>query len=167
MAKPYIHAQSSAKRWGGFPEDYIEIHNLMDSSKGTIADSRHRALTHNAWFISTILERVFGVTITNSSGRKVSVRDIGEQHVLEDFANRFIPSAQDYLAEIEYHDWMLNGRKGAPPSYAKLVQEKEQAEEPDYEFPTPKPSVLGPMVDITYGLHNVVLDGQLRRSIQD
>jgi hypothetical protein len=58
MSKPWIHAVSSARRWGGKPEDYIEIHNLMDSSKATIADSRHRALTHNAWFIGTILEKI-------------------------------------------------------------------------------------------------------------
>lgn len=119
MAKPWIHAESSARRFGGRPEDYIEIHNLLDSSKGTIADSRHRALTHNAWFLSTILERVFGVVITNSEGRKVSVRDVGEQHVLEDFRTRFIPSAQDYLQEIEVKEWMVAG-KGSPPSFAKL-----------------------------------------------
>lgn len=53
MAKPYIHAISSAKRFGGKPEDYIEIHNLMDSSKGAIPDNRHRALTHNSWFFLT------------------------------------------------------------------------------------------------------------------
>lgn len=119
MAKPWIHAESSAKKFGGKPEDYIEIHNLMDSSKGTIADSRHRALTHNAWFLSTILERIFGVTITNSEGHKVSVRDVGEQHILEDFGLRFIPSAQDYLQEIEMKEWMVSG-KGAPPSFAKV-----------------------------------------------
>lgn len=125
MAKPWIHAESSACRYGGKPEDYIEIHNLMDSSKGTIADSRHRALTHNAWFLSTILERIFGVTITNSEGRQISTRDIGEQHVLEDFGNRFIPSAQDYLQQIEFEDWMLSG-KGAPPSFAKLNKKTVQ-----------------------------------------
>lgn len=120
MAKPYVHAVSSAKRFGGVPEDYIEIHNLMDSSKGTIADSRHRALTHNAWFLSVILERIFGVTITNSNGRQVPVRDIGEQHVLEDFAGRFIPSAQDYLAEMEFKEWMQAGRGAPPPSFTRL-----------------------------------------------
>ena len=36
MSKPWIHALSSAKRFGGVPEDYIEIHNLMDSSKATL-----------------------------------------------------------------------------------------------------------------------------------
>ena len=119
MAKPWIHAESSARRFGGKPEDYIEIHNLMDSSKGTIADSRHRALTHNAWFLSVILEKIFGINITNSDGRQVSVRDIGEQHILEDYGNRFIPSAQDFLQEIELKDWMISG-KGVAPSFAKL-----------------------------------------------
>jgi len=127
MSKPWIHAVSSAKRFGGNPEDYIEIHNLMDSSKATIADSRHRALTHNAWFVGTILEKVFGVTITNSVGKKISTRDIGEQHVLEDFGGRFIPSAQDYLQETEMKEWMVMGR-GEPPTSFKRIRFKNPKE---------------------------------------
>jgi hypothetical protein len=124
MAKPFIHALSSVRKWGGKPEDYLPIHDLLDSSKGSIADSRHRALSHNAWFLSTILERVFGHNITNSEGRLVSVRDIGEQHVLEDFGGRYIPSAQDYLQEIEIKEWMVKGL-GEPPSFAKLVPKEK------------------------------------------
>jgi hypothetical protein len=127
MAKPWIHAVSSAKKFGGKPEDYIEIHNLMDSSKGTIADSRHRALTHNAWFIGTILEKIFGVKFTNSDGMTVSVRDIGEQHVLEDYRMRFIPSAQDYLQEMEVKEWMVAG-KGKPPSSAERLIKRPRRE---------------------------------------
>lgn len=122
-----VHAVSSVRKWGGTPEDYMPIHNLMDSSKGTIADSRHRALTHNTWFIGPDgpLERIFGYEIINSDGRRVSVRDIGEQHVLEDFGNRFIPSAQDYLAEMNMQEWMVAG-KGNPPSFAKVVKQIRQ-----------------------------------------
>jgi hypothetical protein len=120
MSKPYIHAVSSAKLFGGVPEDYIEIHNFLDSSKSAIPDARHRALTHTSWFLSVVLERVFGVTITNSEGKVVSVRDVGEQHVAEDFGNRFIPTAQDYLQEIEWQPWMQNGREGAPPSFVRV-----------------------------------------------
>lgn len=123
MSKPYIHAVSSAKRFGGKPEDYLEIHNLMDSSKATICDNRHRALTHNAWFIGTILERIFGVTFVNSDGCTISTRDIGEQHVAEDFRGRFIPSAQDYLAEMEMKGWM-NNADGVPPSFQKIEKRK-------------------------------------------
>jgi hypothetical protein len=126
MSKPWIHACSSARKWGGIPEDYLPIHNLMDSSKSALGDNRHRALTHNTWFIGPdgILERVFGVVIRNSEGREVSVRDIGEQHVLEDFGHRFIPSAQDYLEGIEWQPWMNNGREGAPPSHRKVLERK-------------------------------------------
>jgi hypothetical protein len=121
MAKPWIHARNSAKRWGGEINDYLPIHQFLDSSKRVVADSRHRALTHNSWFLSVVLERVFGVVITNSINRKVSVRAIGEQHILEDFGNRFIPSAQDYIENMEMKDWMINGLVGSPSSIKNFV----------------------------------------------
>lgn len=136
MAKPEIHAKSSAKRFGGTWEDYVEIHKLMDSSKGAMADNRHRALTHNAWFISEIIERVKFqnstsckpdgrfYTIINSDGKEISVREIAEQHVLEDFGMRFIPSAQDYLQEMEMKAWMNNGVGGSPTSFKKIESNK-------------------------------------------
>jgi hypothetical protein len=128
LPKPWIHAQASAKRYGGKPEDYLPIHNLMDSSKGTIADSRHRALTHNAWFVGTILEQIFGVTLTNSDGKIVSVRDIGEQHVLEDYRMRFIPSAQDFLQEMEVKEWMVAGLGQPPTSAQRLLKKKPKSQ---------------------------------------
>lgn len=140
MSKPYIHSLSSAKRFGGKPEDYIEIHNLMDSSKGAICDNRHRALTHNSWFLSVILERIFGVTITNSDGKKVSVRDIGEQHVAEDFKGRFIPSAQDYLQEMEMKDWMNNGKGELPSSAQKLKLYRPKVQASEMVFDGSKPA---------------------------
>ena len=99
----------------------------MDSSKGTIADSRHRALTHNAWFVGTILEKIFGVTFKNSDGMTISVRDIGEQHVLEDYRMRFIPSAQDFLQEMEVKEWMIAG-KGKPPTSAERLMKRPRVE---------------------------------------
>lgn len=118
MAKPIIHANSSARKFGGKPEDYLPIHNLMDSSKAAIPDNRHRFLTHNSWFIGTILEQIFGVYIINADGRQVSVRDIGEQHVLEDFHNKFIPTAQDYCQQMAFSPWMSG--MGLPPSASGL-----------------------------------------------
>jgi len=126
MSKPWLHSLSSARKFGGKPEDYMPIHNLMDSSKGAMPDSRHRALTHNSWFIAPDgpLELIFGVVLKNSDGRDVSVRDIGEQHILEDFGNRFIPTVQDYLGEMEYKVWMNNGSQGSPPSHQKIDAKK-------------------------------------------
>ncbi len=136
MAKPYVHAVSSARRFGGKPEDYLEIHNLLDSSKGAIPDNRHRALTHTSWFLSTILERIFGVTMTNSDGRKFSVRDVGEQHILEDFGGKFIPTAQDYLQEMEMKMWMQNGQSGHPTSHEKIDKKRVVRH---YKFPDMSP----------------------------
>ena len=129
MSKPIYHAMSSVKRYGGVVEDYIEIHNLMDSSKSAIADNRHRALTHNSWFVGVIIEKIFGVTMTNSDGRIFSTRQIAEEHCLEDFNNRFIPSASDYLNNMEWEEWMDNGRTSHPPSFTKIDK---------YERKTPK-----------------------------
>jgi hypothetical protein len=126
MSKPWIHAKNSARKFGGKPEDYIEIHNLMDSSKGSIGDNRHRALTHNTWFISAggPLEKIFGVVIKNSDNKEVSVRDIGEQHILEDFGMRFIPTPQDYLQEMEMKSWMNNSKDSVPDSFKKIERTK-------------------------------------------
>lgn len=56
--KPFVHALSSVKQFGGCVDDYLEIYNFLDCSKSVIADPRHRALTHNTWFLSFVLERV-------------------------------------------------------------------------------------------------------------
>lgn len=138
MAKPWVHARSSARKWGGRPEDYLAIHDLMDSSKSAFPDDRHRALTHNSWFIGPggILERIFGnhivVELLDETGepsgrtREVSVRDIGEQHILEDYGGRFIPTVQDFFAGMEYQGWM-GGRKGdgVPPSVVRLEERRK------------------------------------------
>lgn len=120
MAKPWTHAKSSARKFGGVPEDYIEIHDFMDCSKGAIADNRHRALTHNSWFLKHVIERVFGWAITNSDGKEIPVREIAEQHVLEDFGG-FIPTAQDYIQEMEMKSWMNNGMGGAKPESCRKL----------------------------------------------
>jgi len=125
MAKPHIHAMSSAKKFGGKWEDYIKIHELMDSSKGAFADNRHRALTHNAWFIRDILPNIFGDTFTNSDGKVVSIHSIGEQHVLEDFGMRFIPTVQDYLAHMDLLPWISNSRLTVPDSQKRLCNKVE------------------------------------------
>lgn len=104
-------------------EDYLDIHLLLDSSKMAFADNRHRALTHNSWFINHILPKIFGDTITNSEGKKISVIDIGEQHILEDFSHEFIPTAQDYLTQMDKAHWM-NGQGLPPSTFSKKVSGK-------------------------------------------
>jgi hypothetical protein len=101
--KPYLHAKSSASKWGGSPEDYLPVHDFLDSSKSAHASVKHRAILHSAFGIF-IAEKVFGHNITNSNGREVSVRDLAEQHVLEDLGT--IPSLDDWLEAMELQPWM-------------------------------------------------------------
>jgi hypothetical protein len=107
MAHPLKHAQSSGKRFGGKPEDYLPIHNWFDESKAFLADFRHRALRHHSEGIF-LCERIFGVSITNSEGKEIPVRYIGEQHVKEDLGR--IPTAQDWLTRIKPERWMYGQR---------------------------------------------------------
>lgn len=114
---PQLHAESSAKRFGGVAEDYIEIHELMDSTKAAFPNNGHRVITHNSWFVVHVLPKIFGHQRINSDGKSYSVKDVGEYHILEDFKNRFIPSVQDYLEHLDVQPWMNNG--GGVPNRLK------------------------------------------------
>lgn len=106
MSHPYDHARSSASRFGGQPEDYIAVHSWFDASKAMYANWRHRALRHHAEGIF-MAEAIFGITITNSAGKKIPTRLIGEQHVKEDLG--WIPSMQDWLKHVAHEPWMTKG----------------------------------------------------------
>lgn len=124
MAHCYYHALSSVRKWGGTSDDYLALHQWFDESKAIFADPRHRALRHHAEGIF-MLETLFGATITNSDGKVVPVRLIGEQHVTEDLG--FIPSFADWGRLIQPQTWMLKGRQldqatsDAPPEPAPAV----------------------------------------------
>jgi hypothetical protein len=108
VSKAWVHAQSSAKRWGGTPDDYIAIHERIDSTKSAHAEVTHRCVFHSAFGIY-VIEEIFGRFVTNSDGKQVFVRDIAEQHVLEDLG--FIPSLSDWLKEMPAQPWMAGQRK--------------------------------------------------------
>lgn len=101
--KPYLHGQVSVRKFGGKIQDYQEIHDFFDSSKAHVPDMRHRALLHSSFGIY-LAERVFGTSITNSDGKVVQVRDIGEQHVIDDMGR--IPTVQDYLEGMPMYSWL-------------------------------------------------------------
>lgn len=95
-----LHSQISARRRGGVPEDYLHVHDLMDSTKELCSDNRHRIL-HTHWGIRRVIVPITGHTITNSAGRAVNVKDMCEQdHVLPDYQNRFIPTLADFVREL-------------------------------------------------------------------
>ena len=135
--KPYRHARNSVKKFGGSPDDYVELHNFMDISKSAHADVRHRAVLHNA-LGCFIAERVFGqplemldrlaekfnwgdeekaaimmllkeakteraTSMLNSDGTRVQVRDVAEEHIIEDLGR--IPSLGDWLNNMTMQTW--------------------------------------------------------------
>jgi hypothetical protein len=118
MANSYVHAINSARIFGGVPEDYIKIHEFIDSSKQSFGDERHRAMyhhTHGPW----ICQEIFGHYIipTNADGTpvikngrelKVMVREIAEKHIIEDLG--CIPSPADWLNCLSCKRWM-GGKK--------------------------------------------------------
>jgi hypothetical protein len=111
MANPLIHSKSSVKRWGGKVEDYLPIHELIDSPKATMNNNSARLLTHNVWFCYQIIPKIFGYNITNSDGKSIDTTDIAMLHIAEDFRMKFIPTAQDYLKHLNVQPWMCNGVK--------------------------------------------------------
>ena len=111
MSHPLHHSILSQKKWGGHVDDYLPIHNWFDETKMHYPDMRHRALRHHSEGIFWC-EHEFGTYITNSEGRMVPVRAIGEQHCMEDLG--WIPTIKNYLDNMEVQGWMFkpgDGRK--------------------------------------------------------
>lgn len=106
--KPLIHAKLSVKKYGGSVEDYMDIHEFIDSSKIAVPDIRHRAMLHSSWGIY-LVEKLFGSYFVNSDGRDVSTRDIAEEHIQQDLG--FIPTMEDWVKEIPLKPWMSSTRK--------------------------------------------------------
>jgi len=121
MANPLIHSKSSVKRWGGKVEDYLPIHELLDSPKATMNNNSSRLLTHNTWFAYTIIPKIFGYNIVNSDGKSVDSVDIAMLHIAEDFRFKFVPTPQDYLKHLEVQAWMCNGVKNIDNPEAELT----------------------------------------------
>ena len=139
MANPVIHAKSSVKKWGGTLENYLPIHKAMDGSKSACASNQHRVVWHSSYGACVLVPMVFGDYITNSDGKQVSTKDIAEQHILEDFRMKFIPTLQDYIDHMENPLWMNNAMgDDVPNSVKNMRRPKDVAGEESFE--------LGPVV---------------------
>ena len=112
MAHPEQHAVSSARKFGGIPEDYVEIHEWFDATKAWVGHSKHRMFRHHSEGIFEC-EKIFGTYLLNSDNKKVYTRYVGEQHVKED-CNGYIPSAKewvDMIASGKPQEWAIKTLK--------------------------------------------------------
>lgn len=140
---PSVHAENSAEKFGGKIEDYLAIHEFLDSARGAVGTTVHRIFTHNTWFIDQVLPRVFGNSITNSDGAKVLVRDIGTQHVGEDYGKEnLVPTLGDMLSLVDTNDippWFDNGLRdhrgdsAYPPSLRRRKKKRKTRESEEGE----------------------------------
>jgi len=137
---PVWHSESSVRHFGGKLEDYLKIHEKMDCHKAYVSDNRARVLTHTMFWVIEVMIPIFGSYITLESGRKVSVKDICERHILEDFKMKFIPTPQDFIQEMDFKSWMQNGN-GVCPSAAKLYKELVPEEIKSEEVKPEKPEI--------------------------
>ncbi len=111
MATSWIHAQASAKKFGGKPEDYTDIHEFIDSSKKSFGDVRHRALFHNTigpWVCQEVFGLVRVITTNTGKVKQIAVREIAESHIIEDLG--CIPEVGDWLNCMDCKAWM-GGKK--------------------------------------------------------
>lgn len=65
-------------------------------------------MTHNTWFIYTIIPLIFGYNIINSDGKSVDTVDIAMLHTAEDYRMKFVPTPQDFLKHLSVQPWMNN-----------------------------------------------------------
>lgn len=104
----WFHAQSAARKWGGKPEDYIDIEEFIDSSKKIIGDVRHRSMFHHTQGV-WLAQQIFGRTITVGEHKQIPVRLIAEQHIIEDLG--WLPSPKDYIDKMALAPWMGGKRE--------------------------------------------------------
>lgn len=122
---------SSARKFGGEPGDYLEIHEWFDATKAHLCDARHRAMRHHAEGIKWCMEK-FGswVEIKGPDGkpRLVSVRMVAEQHVMEDLGR--IPTMADWLRCMPLQSWMVRKAMARPDKGQLRASDKRFSYDP-------------------------------------
>jgi len=95
--KPLQHAQISAKTYGGRWQDYIEVHNFLDSSKAACAHFKHRFLLHHIEGIELGVQ-IFGETLTNSENKIIETRQLLTEHLIEDVGR--VVTVEDWARDL-------------------------------------------------------------------
>lgn len=117
--KPLQHAQISRKTYGGCWQDYIEVHNFLDSSKAACAHFKHRFLLHHREGVE-LGARIFGETLVNSENKQIETRRLLTDHLIEDVG---------IVATVE--DWARDLLPNASSSFYKFLAKKRVSIETD------------------------------------
>jgi hypothetical protein len=74
--RPYLHAISSASQRGGHWQDYLAVHEFLDSTKALCPDIRHRMILHSVDFGAALTRMAFP--------DRGDTDEIVRQHIVED-----------------------------------------------------------------------------------
>ncbi len=98
MSHCWFHSLSSARYFGGEPEDYLRTHEWFDQVKVAWNFPTHRALLHNEFGVKLIQE-IFGQTLVRQSdGKSVELEPLVRLHIEEDLGK--VPSLADWLHDL-------------------------------------------------------------------
>lgn len=115
--KPLQHAQISQKNHGGTWQDYVEIHNFLDSSKAACAHFKHRFFLHHAEGVELGV-KMLGQNFVNSEKKTIQTRQLLTEHLIEDIGR---------IVTVE--DWSRDLLPKTPDSfYQFLAKKREQIE---------------------------------------
>ena len=78
MSTAIHHAMSSAKKFGGEPDDYLAIHEFFDQFKNQDWHFAHRVVLHHTGGIE-IAEQVFGAYIRVKTRARKKKKDLSEE----------------------------------------------------------------------------------------
>jgi hypothetical protein len=98
----HYHCVSSAKAFGGTPEDYAELHRWMDRSRAGTDALLHRMLAHHTTGIADGVA-LFGDTWTISTGAQIPTSLVLAGHVREDLG--FVPTLDHYIELLRTPRW--------------------------------------------------------------
>lgn len=124
MAQSYIHAETSARHFGGVPEDYIKIHEWIDQYKDSFGDVRHRAFLHHTkgpWLAQDVFGHYIEIFDKKAQKtKKILVREIAENHIIEDLG--CLPSPGDWADCMSCKVWM-GGKRNKFIGREELLQQ--------------------------------------------
>lgn len=123
MSHPVFHTASAIKYIKASRET-LAVHIWLDQTKEFFADSRHRALRHNAYAVNDLALLPFNQLSSDE------IKVAAALHVMEDCFGK-IPTPHDFAREIRLVPWMMN--KSAPDDILAACVRRCGGRPEDYE----------------------------------
>jgi hypothetical protein len=104
--KPFLHAQISAKIFGGHWKETLPIHDMLDSSKAAHPTMRHRAVFHSDLGV-TIAQSIFAPSKCSPMSGVADVGSVAIQHIEDDLGR--VPTIAEWAQCLRVPDTAFGG----------------------------------------------------------